>query len=143
MTRLPDWLTTWRRKRTLKRFIRKLEDEFRPQLAKAGGHEEQALLSELVFELQDPQSELANLETARLRRRAHRWNVDPPDSEFDHQTGRWYIADAPRRQLRRDIRDARRASIQWCIQVVVMPLIALLGVTIGLIGLLASTLKSN
>ncbi len=143
MARLPDWLTTWCRKRKLKRSIRELEDDFRPQLAKAGGHEEQELLSELVFELQDPQSELAMLETARLRSRAHRWNVDPPASELDHRTGRWYIPEAPRRQLRRDIRDARRAGIQWWIQVVVTPLIALLGVTIGLIGLLASALKSN
>ena len=55
--------------------------------------------------------------------------------KLDHQTGRWYIPDAQRKKLRREIQDAKRESIQWWIQVVVMPLIALVGSATALIAL--------
>ncbi len=80
-------------------------------------------------------TKLAQFESARLRRLAQRWNVDTPSSEMDDQTGHWYIQYAERRKLRCDIQLARRESIRWWIQVVVMPLIALVTSAIALISL--------
>ena len=134
-------MKTWRRKRALGCDIRELEDDFRPKIANASGDEEQHLLSILMFKLGEPQGELAQLETERLRRLAHRWNVCTPRPELDHRTGRWYIPDEPRRQLWCDIVDARRKSFQWWVQVVVMPMITLFGVSVGLFSVLV-TLKS-
>ena len=129
------WLTRWLRVRALRGDVRELDDHFRSLAANTTGNEEQAILTEWEFELRWPRNELAQLESARLRRLAYRWNVDSPSSVQDDQTGHWYIPDEPRKKLRREIRDARRESIRWWIQVVVMPLIALLSSATALISL--------
>ena len=132
---LPDWLRTRLLTRKLQRNIRELDNHFRPLVADAEVDRKREILDEWSFEAQWPKSELAELESAKLRRLAHRWNVDRPSSELDHQTGRRYIPDAQRAKLRRETRDARRESVRWWIQVVVMPLIALVSSATALIAL--------
>ena len=134
---LPDWLKNWLHVRELHRAVRALDDHYRPLHDKVNvGDEKQAILAEWAFEAQWPESALAHVESARLRRLARRWLVDLPSYELDDQTGRWYIADEPRQKLRREIRKARREGIRWWIQTVVMPLIGLVGATTALIALL-------
>ena len=139
---MPDWLRTRLRIRKLRRNIRELENHFEPLAADAKGDHEQAILTEWSFEARWPESELAQHESVKLRKLARRWNVDTPSSEQDHQTGHWYIPDAQRAKLRRDIRDARRESVQWWIQVAVMPLIALVSSVTALISLLYLVLRN-
>ena len=139
-TMLPEWLTTWRRARKLARDIRDLENEYRPLVEKAEREkdwkEKQRVLSEWSFESRWPESELGVVESRRLRRLAERWNVDSPALEQDDQTGDWYVPDALRRKMRREIIAARRESIRWWVQVLVMPLMAVLSTTTALIALL-------
>ena len=143
---LPSWLAASFRARDIRRAAQDLDRHYRPLADKARGQEQHDIVAEWHFESQWPISELGELETERLRRLAHRWNVDCPPPEENRDTGRVYIPDDLRRNLRRDIRDARRESIRWWIQVVVMPLIALLGVTTALLSLslsLSLTLRLN
>ena len=121
--------------RALRKSISDLRDDFGPKVDAARGHEEQHLLAEWSFEAAWPESELAQIETARLSRQAYRWNIDVPASTQDHQTGHWYIEDAERRKLKRAIRDARREGIRWWVQVLVMPLIALISSITALVSL--------
>ena len=126
---LPDRLTTRLRERELRREVRELNSHYEP-LASAAEAErewqkEQEILGEWAFEAQWANSELAQLESKRLRRLADRWNVVPPSSKQDRATGLWYIPDAPRTKLRREVKAARRASIQWWIQVVGISLTAI------------------
>ena len=137
---VPEWLTTWRRARKLARDIRELGNEYRPLVEKAEREkdwdEKQRVLSEWSFESRWPESELGVLESRRLRRLAERWNVDSPTLEQDDQTGEWYVPDALRRKMRREIIAARRESIRWWVQVLVMPLMAVLSTTTALIALI-------
>ena len=123
------------RVRKLRLEIRELDNHFEPLATKATGREQEAIMGEWSHEAQWPRSELAQIESARLRRLAHCWNLEVPPNEQDDQTGRRYITDGPRRKLRREIRDARRESIRWWIQVVVLPLIALLSSIVAVISL--------
>ena len=88
---LPDWVRTRLHRRKLRRTIRELKNHYEPLIGDGNGDYEQAALSKFLFEVQEPKSELAEYETIRLRKRAHRWNVDPPSSELDSRTRRWYI----------------------------------------------------
>ena len=122
--------------------VRELDRSFAPEAAKARGEEKQAILAEWGYEVSVPNAELAQLESVQLRSLARRWYVDCPSQERDYQTGTFYIPDSLRMKLRRDIRDARRESIRWWVQVFVMPLIGLLGVITALISVsLAYLLK--
>ena len=121
----PRRFRTWLRKRGLRRYLDHLRREYDPQCDAATGDVEQALLVEWSFEASWPESELAVIESDRLRVQAARWNVPCPTSVQHHETGVWHIEDSARMKLRREIRDARREGIRWWIQVVVMPLIAL------------------
>ena len=134
-SRLPDWLTTWSRGRELRRAVREIDDRFKPLADRARGEEQQAILAEWAFNLEWPNSKLAELETRRLRRLALRWHVDSPSPEHDYDHGCWYIPDEPRKRLRRDIREARREIIRWWIQVVVVPLMILVSAATALISL--------
>ena len=133
---LPGWLTTPLLVRKLRREVHELDSRYGRWASETKVEERQDILAEWSFKVQWPKSELAQLESARLRRLARRWNVDSPSSEHDCQTGRWYIPDAPRGKLRREIRDAKRQSIKWWIQVVVVPMIALVSSATALIALL-------
>ena len=135
-SRLPKWLSTWLRMRELNRDVRELDDHYRPLAAKATGNDKQRILSEWSFETGWPRSELGVLESERLRRLADRHLVDSPRYEQDDQTGDWYIPDGPRMELRRRIRDARRATVGHWIQAIAMPLIGLLGSLSAVISLL-------
>ena len=130
----PDWLRTWWRVRALRRNLNELRDDYGPKVDAANGDAEQALLAEWSFEAAWPESELAQIESAKLHRQAYRWNIEAPASSQDTQTGHWYIAHAARTALKREIRDARRESIRWWVQVVVMPLIALVSSVTALIS---------
>ena len=130
---LPNWLRAQLHLQKLRREIRELDKHYGPLAADAKGDHEQDILSQWSFEEQWPKSELAEHESAKLRKLAHRWNVDTPSSESDPRTGRWYIPDAQRVQMRREIRDARRESVKWWIQVIVIPLIALISALTTLI----------
>ena len=132
---LPDWLWTQLRIRKLQRDVRKLDNHYRPLASDAKGDDKQAILSEWEFEELWLRSELAQHESDKLRKLAHRWNVDTPSSESDPRTGRRYIPNALRAKLRREIRDVRRESVGWWIQVVVMPLIALVSSVTALVSL--------
>ena len=132
---LPNWLRTQLHLQKLRRDIRELDKHFRPLAADAKGDHEQDILSKWSFEEEWPKSELAEHESAKLCKLARRWNVDTPSSESDPRTGRWYIPDAQRVQMRREIRDVRRESVKWWIQVVVMPLIALVSSVTALISM--------
>lgn len=134
---VPNRVTTWRRVRRLRRQLRDLEEHYQPLLEDASGDNEQRLLSEWDYESQWAESELARYESANLRKLADRWSVEAPASEQDMRTGEWYIPHAGRLKLRREIRDAKRESIRWWIQVVVTPLIALVSSIVALISLLA------
>ena len=125
---LPHWLVTWFRARKLRHLVREVDSGFAPRAAKARGDERQAILSQWSFEVNPSNAELAQIESVRLRRLAYRWHLDCPSQERDYQTGLFYIPDALRIKLRREISAARRESIRWWVQVLVMPLIGLLGV---------------
>ena len=139
-TMLPKWFTTWCRVRKLRRKIYEFANEYRPLVEKAererDENEKQRVLSEWSFESRWPESELGVLETRRLRRRADRWNVDSPALEQDDQTGDWYVPDTLRRKMRREIIATRRESIRWWVQVLVMPLMAVLSTTTALIAVI-------
>jgi hypothetical protein len=60
------------------------------------------------------------------------WIVDDP------RTGHTYLQPPEQSKLQRQIRLARRESIRWWIQTLIMPLIALIGVAVGLLSLLLS-----
>lgn len=141
-----SWLPTcppaWLRARGIRREIRDLDRYYGSLVAKARGDEEQALLAEWSFEVQEPQSRLGQLETDPLRRLAERFLLDCPSSEQNRDTGLFYIPDALRRKLKREIRDARRERVRWWVQAVVMPLIGLLGVAAALLSVYL-TLRLN
>jgi hypothetical protein len=123
---LPEWLKTRRRVRQIRKQIRDIEASYREQLKAAGADpNDDAHMSELYSELEWPDSELAQIESVRLRRLAERWNIEAPNYTEDSRTGHWTIPYKDRRKLKREIRDARREAIRWWIQVAVMPLIAL------------------
>ena len=136
-TLLPKWFTMWLRARKLRCEIRELDKRYRPLVEEAEAEQErdekERILSEWQFELRWPESRLAVLDSRRLTRRALRWNIDSPAVEQDDQTGDWYIPDTRRRKLRREIITARRETVHWWIQVLVMPLLALVGSTTALI----------
>ena len=136
-TLLPNWFTMWLRARKLRCEIREFEKHYRPLVENAEAErerdEKERILSEWQFESRWPESTLAVLESRRLTRRALRWNIDSPAFEQDNQTGDWYIPDTRRRTLRREIIAARRETVHWWIQVLVMPLLALVGSTTALI----------
>ena len=134
-SRRPDWLTTWLRRRELRRTVREIDNWFKPLADSATGDDQQAILVEWAFNLEWPNSKLAELETRRLGRLARRWNVDSPSPEHDYDNGCWYIPDEPRKKLRRDIREARREIIRWWIQVVVVPLMILVSAATAVISL--------
>lgn len=121
--------------RALRKSISDLRDEFGSRVNAAKGDEEQNLLAEWSFEAAWPETELAEIETGKLSSQAYRWNIDVPASIEDHRTGYSYIPDAERRKLKRAIRDARRESIRWWVQVLVVPLIALVSSVTALVSL--------
>ena len=134
---LPDWLTRRLHVRKLRRDVREVDSHYRPlAAAETMWDKKQAIEAEWSFEAAWPANELAVLESARLRRLADRWDIDTPSSKPDRQTGHRYIPDEQRRKMRREIRDARRESTRWWIQVVVVPLIALVSSVTALIALL-------
>ena len=132
----PRRFRTWLRKRGLRRNLDYLRREYEPKFDAATGYDKQALLAEWSFEASWSESELAAIESERLQGQAARWNIPCPALVQHHNTGVWHIEDSARMQLKREIRDARREGIRWWIQVVVVPLIALVSSITALVSLL-------
>jgi hypothetical protein len=139
----PEWLTEWQRRHRLRQEIRSLAEHFLPLADAARGIDEQRIAAEWQSESQWPEHGLAELEMRRLRKLAMRWKVDmPPISDpasyvwSDPQTGHSYLQPEAHVKLRRAIRDAKRETIRFSVQVIVMPLIGLIGAAIGLVSVL-------
>lgn len=121
----PHWLRTWFRLQQLRRDLRNLDDHFGPWAAGAEGQRKQVILAEWLLEAKWPETEIAKLESDKLRRQARFWNVVVPSLDLDPDTGHRFIPEGRRAQLRGEISHKRRESTLWWIQFVVIPLIAL------------------
>ena len=130
----PGWMKDWRRERHLRRELRELKAHYEPQVDKATEYaEEQALLAEWHFEAQVPESQLAILESRKLRRIALRWQIDVPPSERDDLSGLMFIPDKKRDEVWSKIYYARRENRHWWIRWVVVPLACAVLVFIGVL----------
>lgn len=130
----PHWMKDWSRERRLRRELRDLRAHYEPQVNKAKNYaDEQALLSEWLFEARGPESQLAILESRKLRRIAVHWQIDVPPNELDDRYGLMVIPDEKRRQVWSKIHYARRENRHWWIRWVVVPLICSVLVFVGVL----------
>ena len=134
---VPEWLEIrlgiWK----VKREIRSLNREFRNQIAREESNDgKDAIESNWALEAEWPESNLASLESRMVRKIAHRLNLRVPQSVQHHMTGNWHLSRDDLLNLKREITKERRARAAWWIQILVMPLIGLLGSAAAVLALL-------
>jgi hypothetical protein len=139
---LPERVEEWRTKRWLKGVLREIEARYRPRMKAAKGeHEEEGIHLEWSEEDHEFSSELEFLESRRVLRRAYKWEIDVPTGDgmwtSDQYDNTRYLTFHAQRKLRRAIRDARRESVKWWMQLI-LPILSLLVALVGaMIGLLS------
>ena len=139
---VPEWLEIRLGIWQVKREIRSLNRDFRIRIDREesqGGKD--AIHADWALEAEWPESNLAFLESRMVRRIAHRLNLRVPQSVQDPFTGHWHIANVDLLELKREITKERRARATWWIQILVMPLIGLLGVAAAVLSLLLHRLE--
>jgi hypothetical protein len=135
----PERLLDRMERRRIEREIDAINAKFQPMLdaAKDAG-EESHIVQAWHYETEEWDEELGRLLSKRVEKQARWWGVDIPEDHWTESRyeGYRYIGYGAQTKLRRAIRDARRDSARFWVQVLVMPLIALLSLTIALIALL-------
>ena len=135
---VPEWLEIrlgiWR----VKGDLRSLERHYGTRLRKVENDENASsdIHAEWAQEAEWPENDLAVFESRMIRKIAKRLNLRVPNSVQSPFTGHWYISKDDLRELKREIQKERRARAAWWIQILVMPLIGLLGAAAAVLALL-------
>ena len=130
---------------SLRRDLYKLDNDYEDLFAKAKRDEvaRSEILGEWSFEAKWPSNELAEMESERLRKLAHRWNIDTPLFDQDTETGHWLFPEDTRRRLRREIQHIRRESIGWWVRFIVLPVVGgFVGGVVSVVGLYLRYLRA-
>jgi hypothetical protein len=137
----PDRVLEWRRRRALRREIMRLDGECEKEVQAAHVNEKMEIYSRWDFDTGWSRAELGELETERLRRRAERRGLEIPQDDvwwIKHlETNTKYLTPTARARVKRMIRQDRRESAKWWVDVLSPVLGALTGLIGALIGLLA------
>jgi hypothetical protein len=135
----PERLRDFLDRRQLEAEIEKIDAKFQPLLDAADASQEPHVHQAWNYETDELQEELARLSGKRLEKQARRWNVDIPEECWTESrfSGYRFIGFGGRAKLGRAIRDARRESVRWWVQVLIMPLIALLSLMITFVTLVS------
>jgi hypothetical protein len=139
---VPLRVVDWRRRRRLERQIQQWDDEYSRKAEAASFGERMRIFQQWDYETGWVRAELGQLDRRVLRRRAEQRGIElPPDDDsswvLHQETGTKYLNETARVRVRRAIKQDRRESIKWWVEVWAPILGALTGLIGALIGLLA------